>query len=80
MPNITIGYITKADKTTSGDPVAFSLDKTKLVHDLPKPKNATPEQTQYIEAEFNKMQDHAYDDILDGYRTIIVVPSFVDLR
>lgn len=79
LPNITGGYITKADKTTGGDPVAFWMDETKFVHDLPKPENATPEQTQYIEAEFNKMQDHAYDDDLeDGYRTIIDVPSFVD--
>ncbi|RBN51871.1 secretion system protein Por [Flavobacterium psychrolimnae] len=79
LPNITGGYITKADKTTGGDPVAFWMDETKFVHDLPKPENATPEQTQYIEAEFNRMQDHAYDDDLeDGYRTIIDVPSFVD--
>jgi hypothetical protein len=79
LPNITGGYITKADKTTGGDPVAFWMDETKFVHDLPKPVNATPEQTQYVEAEFNRMQDHAYDDDLeDGYRTIIDVPSFVD--
>lgn len=79
LPNITGGYITKADKTTGGDPVAFWMDETKFVHDLPKPENATPEQTQYIEAEFNRMEDHAYDDDLeDGYRTIIDVPSFVD--
>lgn len=79
LPNITGGYITKADKTTGGDPVAFWMDETKFVHDLPKPENATPEQTQYIEAEFNRMQDHAYDDdLIDGYRTIIDVPSFVD--
>lgn len=79
LPNITGGYITKADKTTGGDPVAFWMDETKFVHDLPKPENATLEQTQYIEAEFNRMQDHAYDDDLeDGYRTIIDVPSFVD--
>ena len=79
LPNITGGYITKADKTTGGDPVAFWMDETKFVHDLPKPENATPEQTQYIEAEFNRMEDNAYDDDLeDGYRTIIDVPSFVD--
>lgn len=79
LPNITGGYITKADKTTGGDPVAFWMDETKFVHDLPKPENATPEQTQYIEAEFNRLQDHAYDDdLIDGYRTIIDVPSFVD--
>ncbi|MGO4905904.1 CotH kinase family protein [Flavobacterium sp. W20_MBD1_R3] len=79
LPNITGGYITKADKTTGGDPVAFWMDETKFVHDLPKPENATVEQTAYIKAEFEKLQDHAYDnDLEDGFRTIIDVPSFVD--
>ncbi|SDX50515.1 CotH kinase family protein [Flavobacterium degerlachei] len=79
LPNITGGYITKADKTTGGDPVAFWMDETKFVHDLPKPENATPEQTQYIKAEFNRMEDQAYNnDLVDGYRTIIDVPSFID--
>jgi hypothetical protein len=28
---------------------------------------------------FNKLQDHAYDnDLEDGYKTVIDVPSFVD--
>ncbi|MEZ7503674.1 CotH kinase family protein [Flavobacterium sp. Arc2] len=79
LPNITGGYITKADKTTGGDPIAFWMDETKFVHDLPKSKNATTEQTQYIEGVFNKLQDHAYDnDLEDGYKTVIDVPSFVD--
>jgi hypothetical protein len=34
---------------------------------------------QYIEGVFNKLQDHAYDnDLEDGYKTVIDVPSFVD--
>jgi hypothetical protein len=46
-------------------------------HDLPKSKNATTEQTQYIEGVFNKLQDHAYDnDLEDGYKTVI--DAFVD--
>jgi hypothetical protein len=34
--------------------LAFWMDETKFVHDLPKSKNATTEQTQYIEGVFNK--------------------------
>ena len=79
FPNITGGYITKADKTTGGDPVAFWMDETKFVHDLPKPENATVEQTDYIEGVFNSLLDQAYiQNLQNGYRTIIDVPSFID--
>ena len=79
FPNITGGYITKADKTTGGDPVAFWMDETKFVHDLPKAENATVEQTDYIEGVFNSLLDQAYiQNLQNGYRTIIDVPSFID--
>ena len=68
FPNITGGYITKADKTTGGDPIAFVMGETNFVHDLPKPENATPEQTTYIKDEFKRMEDQAYEDDLEfGY-------------
>jgi hypothetical protein len=55
------------------------MDETKFVHNLLNSEYETTEQIQYIEGVFNKFQDHAYDnDLEDGYKTVIDVPSFID--
>ena len=32
VPNLTGGYITKADKTTGGDPIAWTMEETNFIH------------------------------------------------
>lgn len=85
-PNLTGGYITKADKTTGGDPVAWQMDSyagtTDFIHELPKPENVTPEQNAYIYNRFNALAVASSTGnqslTFGGYPTIIDVPTFVD--
>lgn len=84
--NLTGGYITKADKTTGGDPVAWIMDSdaqedTYFIHELPKPEDVTPEQDAYIHSVFTSLEtamaaDNA--DIITGFPSIIDVPTFID--
>ena len=84
-PAITGGYITKADKTTGGDPVAWTMPSyaatTEYIHDLPKPEEVTGEQDSYIHSRFlalaSTSQFHI-DNLVTGYPSIIDVPTFVD--
>ncbi|REG94089.1 CotH kinase family protein [Flavobacterium aquicola] len=83
LPNVTGGYITKADKTTGGDPIAWSMFSTAgwvdFIHELPKPTAVTPEQNTYIHNEFLKLESSATNpDFIAGYPSVIDVPSFVD--
>jgi hypothetical protein len=86
LPNISGGYITKADKTTGGDPIAWTMYSFQgapvdYIHLLPKPENATFYQTGYIRGEFTNLETAArYNDIsiVNGYPAIIDIPSFID--
>jgi hypothetical protein len=86
-PNLTGGYITKSDKTTGGDPVAWTMSSyngvndVAFIHELPKPENVTPAQTGYIQNEFTKLSVAALkgnSSADNGYPSIIDVPSFID--
>jgi len=83
--NLTGGYITKADKTTGGDPVAWTMDSyagtTDYIHELPKPEDVTTEQNDYIHTQFTSLEVSAgagNTDPATGYTSIIDVPTFVD--
>ena len=83
--NLTGGYITKADKTTGGDPVAWTMDSyaglTDFIHELPKPEDVTDEQQDYIHAQFTSLETTAgaeNTNPANGYTSIIDVPTFVD--
>lgn len=85
LPNVTGGYITKADKTTGGDPVAWTMPSyigsSDFIHELPKPASVTQEQNTYIQNEFFKLQSSSHSgnsDFITGYPSVIDVPSFVD--
>ena len=86
LPNISGGYITKADKTTGGDEADWKMysingSEVDYIHELPKPENATFYQTGYIKGEFTKLETAAkYNDIsiVNGYPAIIDIPSFID--
>jgi hypothetical protein len=84
--NLTGGYITKADKTTGGDPVAWTTtayngQDVNYIHDLPKPEVVTSEQDTYIHSQFTNLQTAVTANnstFLNGYPTRIDIPSFVD--
>lgn len=86
QPNISGGYITKADKTTGDDPIAWTMYSFQgapvdYIHQLPKPENASFYQTGYIRGEFTKLETAArFNDIsiVNGYPAIIDIPSFID--
>ncbi|MES2746726.1 MAG: CotH kinase family protein [Bacteroidota bacterium] len=81
---VTGGYITKADKTTGGDIVAWQMPpfygpQVNFIHDLPKDTEVTATQNTYINNQFTTLQANATNSsIVNGYPTVIDVPSFVD--
>ncbi len=86
-PDVTGGYITKADKTTGGDPVAWTmssspgLEDVAFIHELPKPENVTSQQNNYIHSQFEQLSIAAAagnTSLVDGYPSIIDIPSFID--
>lgn len=85
LPELSGGYITKADKTTGGDPVAWTMASyngtTAYIHENPKPVDITSQQHAYIQNQFNALQNKITaknESLTDGYPSIIDVPSFVD--
>ncbi len=84
--NLTGGYITKADKTTGGDPVAWTTisyngSNVDYIHDLPKPENVTVEQDSYIHNQFTMFQTAITannSSLSNGYPSLIDIPTFVD--
>lgn len=87
LPELSGGYITKSDKDTSGDPIAWTMpsyvsgNNANFIHDLPKPSEVTVQQDNYIHNEFNKLASttsvNNYSEI-NGYPSVIDIPSFVD--
>jgi hypothetical protein len=87
IPDLTGGYIFKADKLTGGDVPAWSTtaydywqNVAYIYHD-PKPEAITPEQGAYIQAYFDTMQAvvAAHDqNVSHGFPAYVDIPSFVD--
>ena len=86
LPNVSGGYITKADKS-NGDPVAWTMssyigtDDVTFINDQPKPDEVTPAQDAYIQSVFENLSSTASagnTSLVNGYPSIIDVPSFVD--
>lgn len=86
LPDLTGGYITKADKRTGGTPLAWTMysfenSPVDYLHELPKPQDATIAQTSYIKSEFFKLEAAAKNNdisLTNGYPSIIDIPTFVD--
>ena len=85
LPNVTGGFITKADKTTGGDPIAWSMPSytttVDFIHELPKPAAVLPAQTAYIYDQFLQLASTSnanVTSVINGYPSVIDVPSFVD--
>ena len=91
-PEVTGGYITKADKNTGGDPVAWTMQgyggswwwggsSTDFIHHYPKPENITNAQNNYIHGVFTTLASKAgsHDvSVASGIPSVIDIPSFVD--
>ena len=89
FPEVTGGYITKADKTTGGDPVAWTMqgygggwwgNSTDFIHHYPKPADITNAQNNYIRSVFNNLASVAnqHNTSSSGITSVIDIPSFVD--
>lgn len=86
LPEVSGGYITKADKTNWVDPVAWTMYSwngapVDYIHDLPKPGDVTALQNSYIHSQFDKLAATALSNdasITNGFPTVIDIPSFID--
>jgi hypothetical protein len=86
FPEVTGGYIIKADKTTGGDEIAWTMPNyggwdTNFLHHYPKTEDITSAQANYIENVFYDLEartNPANSSITNGYPSIIDIPSFVD--
>ena len=91
-PEVTGGYITKADKTTGGDPIAWTMqgygggwwgwgNNTDFILHYPKPADITNAQSNYIHSVFTSLQNVAGShntSITNGIPSVIDIPSFID--
>lgn len=85
VPEVSGGYITKADKVTDGDPIAWVMPSyisksTDFIHEAPKPSAITFEQHNYIKSVFDKLASTAASNtsLSDGYPSVIDIPTFID--
>lgn len=86
IPNLTGGYVTKCDKTTGGDPVAWTFNNSNwgtvdFIHDNPKPVDITTQQSNYIYNQFVNLKTTAAaqnSSIINGFPSVIDIPSFID--
>lgn len=79
--NVTGGYITKCDKLTGGDTPAWNLPNADFIHESPKPDEVTSQQNTYIKNYFTSLKNVMAvqnSSIINGYPSIIDIPSFVD--
>ncbi|HEY8933955.1 MAG TPA: CotH kinase family protein, partial [Cyclobacteriaceae bacterium] len=85
LPDLTGGYITKADKVVGTDVLAWTMSSyidvndINFIHEFPKPTDVTAPQNNYIKSVFEKLAETANNtSILNGYPSVIDIPSFVD--
>ena len=91
-PEVTGGYIVKADKTTGGDPVAWTMQgyggggwwggsSTDFILHYPKPADVTNTQKNYIHNVFNSLASVANQhntSASSGIPSVIDIASFID--
>jgi hypothetical protein len=85
FPELSGGYVAKADKTTGGDPVSWRMESysqtTDYIFENPSPWNITTNQANYFKSQFSALQKATTAQNvsgLNGYPSIIDVPSFID--
>ncbi len=86
LPKLSGGYITKADKTTGDDPIAWIMSgngggTANFIHEFPKPEEITFEQNAYIKSVFQALEDATLSNnvsVVDGLPSIIDIRSFIN--
>ena len=87
FPNVTGGYIIKADKLTGGDVPAWSTtaydywQDVDYIYHAPKPEDITTEQGAYIHAYFDTIQAVVAahnQDVSHGFPAYLDIPTFID--
>jgi hypothetical protein len=87
LPDLSGGYITKADRSSAEDPTAWTMSSylgdndIGFVHVFPKSSSITSTQSNYIKSQFDKLSATAQArnaSVKTGYPSVIDVPSFVD--
>jgi hypothetical protein len=87
LPELSGGYITKTDKNTGGDPIAwymssyYGYNDCNFIHSWPKPEAVTLQQNNYIRSVFLNLQtvcSAGNSSASTGYPSIIDIPSFID--
>ena len=86
-PDVSGGYIIKADKLTGGDSPAWTTpaygtwENVDYIYHVPKPETITSSQAAYIHNYFDTIQQKvaAHDqDVSNGYPAYLDIPTFVD--
>jgi hypothetical protein len=78
-PKITGGYLIQTDRTDSDTPQAWYNNGAGYIHEKPNADDITSEQSTYIESVFRQLDQTANNsDIINGFPSVIDVPSFVD--
>ncbi len=86
QPNVSGGYITKADKFSPGEAIAWTMytwygAPVNYLNVLPKPAYVTPSQFDYIRSQFEDLETTAGNknaSLDNGFPSIIDIPSFID--
>ncbi len=87
LPDVSGGYITKADKVDEEDVSAWAVSSyigtndVNFIHEFPKPSDVTTQQNLYIKSQFDKLSTTSRAgnySFLNGYPSVIDVPSFID--
>lgn len=86
LPEVSGGYLTKADKVSSTDPSAWTMQTNgqtpvNFIHEFPKPAAITSQQHNYIKGWFEKLSSTAQtgnSSFENGFPSLIDVPSFIN--
>jgi len=86
LPDVSGGYITKADKYSEGEAIAWTMytwygAQVNYLHVFPKPESVTPSQFDYIMGQFEDLETTASNkdvSLENGFPSIIDIPSFID--
>ena len=87
FPDVSGGYIIKADKLTGGDVPAWTTptfdywQSVDYIYHVPKPDDITPSQAAYIHNYFDTIQSLVAthnQDVSHGYPAYLDIPTFVD--
>ena len=79
FPEITGGYLIQTDRPSAEDPEAWYNNGAGYIHEKPNSDDITTAQSSYIESVFRDLDNNANNsNILNGYPSIIDIPSFVD--